>query len=301
MGLFSRGMNTFANVNQDALPDKAGKWYKRINTIAIVGIFAAVAIIVLSISGIWFKMSAFMFGVVGTIAILCAGLLLSLPWVNKYEKGTYKKLALVFIIFYGVCALLWLVCLYLGIGLYNGAKAGNVSEGYVVATANFVKISLLLSLQLMLSSVVATGIIKYKKSNYFLQGIAYASYAFFDFYFTYLLFCINFNAIGTSGNVFSESIKLLGSKYMIVFLVLAVIFIAISNIIMNRDDNRKMQQAIVSVVEQQNENGKTKEAETKEAVETPEEKLAKLKKMYDNELITKEEYESKKADILKEM
>ena len=301
MGLFSRGMNTFSNVNQDALPDKTGKWYKRVNTAAIIGIFVAVGIVVLSTTGVIFQMSSFMFGLVGTIAILCACLLLMLPWVNKYEKKYHPKLALVFIIFMGVCALLWLVCLYMGIGVYNSAKAGTITDKGIITTIVFVQISLIISLQLMLSSVAATGMIKYKKTNYFLQTVCYISYAFFDFYFTFLLLCFKFNASG-SGDIVtvSENITLMGNRYMIAFLVLSVVFIAISNMIMNRDDNRKLQQAIVSVVEKQTAD---EEKEEKEAapVETAEEKLAKLKKMFDSELITKEEYESKKADILKDM
>ena len=43
------------------------------------------------------------------------------------------------------------------------------------------------------------------------------------------------------------------------------------------------------------------EPKAEEPKETPEEKLEKLKKLYEQELISKEDYEAKKAEIVKDL
>ena len=75
----------------------------------------------------------------------------------------------------------------------------------------------------------------------------------------------------------------------------------ISNAVMKRQDQRKLNYALQDMgdgVETPITGQEEQPAEQKESVE---ERLEKLKKMYESEIITKEEYEQKRAEILKDL
>ena len=69
---------------------KGGKIYKTISSIAITGIFVAVGILVLALTGN-LKLSPALFGLMFSIAVLCMGLITTLPWVRRIEKNQVKN------------------------------------------------------------------------------------------------------------------------------------------------------------------------------------------------------------------
>ena len=74
---------------------------------------------------------------------------------------------------------------------------------------------------------------------------------------------------------------------------------AISNAIIKRTDKRKITEIADSHNDIADNINESKQISTNE--KTPAEKLQDLKQLYENDLITKEEYEKKKADILENM
>ena len=117
----------------------------------------------------------------------------------------------------------------------------------------------------------------------------YASHLYVDFFVTFFICCLTI-----SNNAFeiSESISFLGHKAVYVIFILALLYVMISSAVVKRIETKKVAQ-----VAEDHDKIINQQAPT----QTAEEKLAKLKEMYDKELITKEEYQAKKAEIIKEL
>ena len=271
---------------------EGGKLYRTLVSIAIGGIFLAAGIVVLGVTGI-FTLSAFLFGIVGMIGILCLGLVSILPWIRRIEKGEFKKVSIAFICVIGACALLWIVCDWLLVAIFK-----NPTDSSAIALLWFVKIAVILSLQLMVADIIATFRLKYGNSFLPFQIITYLSYAFIDFYLTFMLLCI----IIKGNNVeLSPAFAALGSQAMITLVVLAVVYAIISSSIIKHVEGRRIRNMSEDyhtvTIKEEVEEQQAQEEIVKE--ESTEEKLAKIKKLYEQELITQEEYEQKKSDLLK--
>ena len=126
------------------------------------------------------------------------------------------------------------------------------------------------------------------------QTIAYASYTYFDIFVTFCLFCLNFDAANEKVYL-SDAIKLLKNKIVLTLFVLALVYMLISNTIMKSIEVRRAKNVI--------EDAYYRSFETEENVEmqTAEQKLEQLKSMLDKQLITQDEYDQKRAEILKDM
>ena len=273
-----------------------GRLYKLLATIAMVGIFVAAGIIVLAATQV-LKISPGLFGTAVMIGILSLALISILPWIRRIENNEYKTVSIAFVSVIAVCAVLWIISDWLVVAMITNHNAG-------VALLWFVKIAIILSLQLMVADVVAVMYLRFKKSYMPFQIITYLSYGFIDFYLTFLLCCIN---IADGKIKVSNAFGLLGSHLMIALIALAVVYAAISSSILRFIQERRKRNMVNDYYE-----GKIKNLDTDEEVqekeepkeepkETPEQKLEKLKKLYDQELITKEDYEAKKAEIMKEL
>ncbi len=311
--------------NQEKAPVDGGKLYKIINTCSIVGLFVAVGLVVLMIMGT-INCTSSIVGIVAAIAILCFSCILALPWIRKIENNEFKVLSYVFLGIVAASCLLWIISDIVIISEYKAIRAASAKSDLtdeesakllssILATINFLKASIFISIQFSVASFIATGITKYKKTMLPFQVIAYVSYLFCDFWFSGFLFSVNINSnikkLQAEGlddminRIFSVNEKLLNfltSKAMITIFVLAIAYVIIANAIIKRQEQRRIKNASediatgkVAVV------GNDNIQEEQIVSETPEEKLEKLKTMFEKELITKEEYETKKNDILKDM
>ena len=271
--------------------ESGGTLYKILTTVSIVGIFIAAGILVLAATQV-FKLSAGLFGTVAMIGILCLALVSMLPWVRRFERNENKPVAIAFMSVISACAVLWIVSDWLIVAMVTSGVGG-------VALLWFVKIAIILSLQLMVADVVAVMVLRFGKTYLPFQIITYLSYAFIDFYVTFLLCCIHINGgdiqVGPAFGVF-------GSKAMIALISLAVVFAAISSSILRFIQTRRLRNMINDYSEGRLSGQAPQEgAKEEEPKETPEEKLEKLKKLYEQELISKEDYEAKKAEIVKDL
>lgn len=318
MGLFSKKRVTNPQ-------PQGGKYYRLVNTCSIIGLFVAVGIIVFMITGTIHPTSSLM-GIIAAIAILCFSCILALPWVRKIELNEFKILSYVFLGIVGLSCVLWLISDIVIISQYKAIKLASTKEltdaeqtkllTGVLRTINFLKASVFISIQFSVASFIATSITKYRKTMIPFQVISYVSYLFCDFWFSSFLFTVNINsnvaAIQANGfgdfldNIFKINegyLNFLTSKVMITIFVLAIAYVLVANAIIKRQEQTRIKHTAEDLA--YGRVGTTvpvsEETETQTVSETPEEKLAKLKKMYESELITKEEYEEKKASILKDM
>ena len=285
---------------QAASSEPKSKFYQIANNIAIFGSFIAIALFVLGLFKI-IPMTSFMFGITSTIALISIGCLMILPWLRNFEKGRSKKISIVFMCLIAVCTLLWIICVYMGIDLFNKSKTESVSKESLLNTLNFVKITLIISLQFLTLSLIANTIIKYRKNMIVFQAITYLSNLFFDIYVTCFLLCIKISP--TKGLEISKSISFLSNKVIVVLFILSIIYMILSSKIMQTIEERRLKFA---VEEDYNFDGTKKDnldEQTEEQTEeqTPEERLEKLKSMLDKNLITQEEFEEKRKEIIKDL
>ena len=307
--------------NQEKAPVDGGKLYKIINTCSIVGLFVTVGLVVLMIMGT-IKCTSSVVGIIAAIAILCFSCILALPWIRKIENNEFKVLSYVFLGIVELSCLLWIISDIVIISQYKVIKAASLKDeltneestklfNSLVGSLNYLKTAVFISIQFSVASFVATGVTKYRKTMLPFQVITYVSYLLCDLWMSTFLFTINVKKINASNvgdinKIFlinENLLKFLTSKAIVTIFVIAIAYVIIANAIIKRQEQRRLKNASedlakgnVAVVTSAN------SQETPVAtVETPEEKLAKLKSMYEKELITKEEYETKKNDILKDM
>lgn len=270
--------------------------YKLISNIAVIGIFVSIAILVLGIAKI-FKLNSFILGLIATIAIISIACWLVLPWIKRLTDGKNKNVAIVFISLIALCAVLWIISVYMIIHIYREAKAGGETISSLVSTLKFVKVTLIISLQFLMASLIAETVMRYKNRMIVFQAITYASNLYFDFFVTFFLCCLSVTL--EDGLKVSDNIKFLGNKFAIVLFVLAIIYMIISNAIIKKQEEKRVARAMHQNYDIDGE----KKAEPESAVQenSAEQRLESLKNMLDKNLITQEEYDKKREEILKDM
>ncbi len=280
-----------------------GKIYRALSTTAYVGIFVAAGIIVASLVNPTFALNATLWGIIFTIGVICLGLISVLPWVRKLEKGEYKKLSLIFIVFVAVCVILWLICVWLVITMINSQNPDNI-----VWLLWFIKVTLLVSLQLMVATVAGNLWTKCRNTMIPFQVVTYASYGFVDFYFSYLLFCVNINPTNTANPISLDTNALgaLGTSFMITVLAIALVYMSISNFIIKRMEARRLVNMAADnfeemLADQKEELQKVvdeKNAQPSATGKTMEEELNGLKDMLDKGVLTQEEYDEARKNVI---
>ncbi len=283
------GKSPVGGNSSNAGPQKDSKLYRTINTVSIVGLFAAVVLGVLSIMGI-IKFNRYIVGVILTIGALCLGCVLMLPWIRRLEHKELKIVSLVFIALDALVPILWTICIWIVIGVTSG---GTMSVGLI----KFIQAVLIISVQFAVASYIATGITKYKKTMIVFQAIAYTCYMYVDFIITYFLCCLNFGG----KEIFVDKIGLLSSIWIWAIFAIAAIFTGISNGIMYRSDIRRIRDTMDDMHLQKPQNTDAQAEPVATPAESAEEQLNKLKSLLDKNLITEEEYNKKREEIINKL
>lgn len=238
------------------------QFYQIISRAAIIGA-SVVAIITLLLSTELVHMSSSLFGVMLTLFFVCFACLFALPWIRKIEKNEFKKTSIIFISFAGVCALMWVICTWLGVGLYKRIMSNTCTEKYAINTLNFIKGSLIVSIQFMCSSVIGACLTKHKNKLIFLQFISYVSFIYIDVYLTLLLSSIKIlQNPGLNLNVVKD-IDFIFNGFAIAFFVAALLFALLSKVIFNKIEHKQLMKKVV-----EKEEAEAKQAEVESQPET---------------------------------
>jgi len=271
-------------------PGYQGKTYRILSNTAIIGLFLIVGIVVVILTG-GIRLNSGIFGLLVTLGIICFGMLACLPWIRHIEKGEYKKLSIVFIILIGTCCLLWIICLWIGVSMFNqGANITNYA-----LKLGFIKGTMIFSLQFMVASVVATNVVKLKKTYIPLQVITYLSYLIIDFYFTYLLAHLTLlNGVLK----LDPAVDILFTRFMITLVSLAVAFALVSSVILKRMESKRIIETTGDIFINSEKIDNFKQVETNK---TTQEKLEELNSLFQQQLITQQEYEQKRKEIIDNM
>ncbi|MDE7395588.1 MAG: SHOCT domain-containing protein [Clostridiales bacterium] len=296
MGIFSKRKDKNNEIQ------KGGKLYNTLHTVAIIGIFASLALYIIWALEI-IPRSANMFGFIGTLFALCIAVFSGLYWVRLFEKKTFTKVAIVFMALTVVQTILWIVCFWMGVGVYKDFKGligGHDNADtikHLTRTLNFIKATGIFSIQFSVANFVATNFTKYRKTLIVFQAIAGLSYLLFDFYVTYALSCVH---IGTSTFAFTDKLHIFTNKIMWAVFVIALLYVSLSGNIIRSITSRRVENKILDEMEEDhNPLGapQNRNAEKPEQQSTAE-RLEKLKSLLEQGLITQEEYDRKRSEIL---
>lgn len=274
--------------------------YNILGWFAFFGIFALVGLLSLGITGI-LPMTPGPIISMAIILILLIGSILEMQWIKYLKEPKRKVVAIVFMVAIGVCVALWVVSvamLYFVLKSKAGLEAGM---NYVVPV---MQASIVVSLQLVVASLIANTVLKYGKNLLIIQIVAYISHAFVDFYLSFLVCCVT-----VTGGFNEKLFGFLAHPTMIAIGVLALLYALLSRSILKKLSSGKETKMVLG------DDGKFKEVPvieekpapaaaptaTAEEKKTVKARLAELKSLLDDGIITQEEYDQKKADIISKM
>lgn len=301
---FLFGRYSTGNDDMAIAPNKGdGKLYKIVRAVSMAVIILAIILVILEIFQI-FEMGSTANGLVYTIGVIGIGGMVALPWVRvveAFKEKRYKIAGIVFLALICVCVVLWIVCVWMIIGLVDKASAGDgdkVIEG-VLDSLNVIRIAIIISLQFMIASYIAKNIIKYNKKLLVWQAIAGGTLLYIDFYICLILTAVTITVKGDV--IISEASIFLTKMIVHALFAIAVIVSIFPNVVFRRTDRRNLLEArhgngnAQPQPQEQREEGTT---DKKYEPASTEDKLQKLKELLDKGLISQEEYDAKRAEII---
>lgn len=291
---------------------KNQKVYGIIQGIAIACVFVSLGLFVAMIFDV-IPYSAGVFALVLIIGIISGSCMTVLPWVRQYSKKEFTILCYVMFGLSAVSCILWIADAIVAVQIADAVKANNTAK--YVGQLKFLRTSLILTFQIIVANAVSACVVKYRKSMIPFQVITYLSHLYIDLYGTILLASISIN---NSGLNLKGANGFLSNKIAIMFAVLALAYVGVSNAIIQRMDRRRHRDALAPVTEQEVPadpspvdygNASTEEVfgysdytEQKPAAErSVQERLRELDDLFSGNLISAEEYEQKRAEIMKDL
>ena len=274
--------------------------FKLLQNVAVVGLFLVVGLGVLFGTNLLPRTSyAIEFTFIAGLLLL--GILIVLPWAKYLEQKEYKIVSLVFLIATAICVILWELSTILIFSAYRN-QTGNAG------IIQLVRITLVISIQVIIASFIGKFIIKYHAKYIPFQVIAYMSMLFLDFYLSTLLFGIQ---IGTDEITFSSNVSnlLFHNRVILGFLILSAVYLGVAYGVINEARKRRVRNTILAKNRKLNKDiglmdlDDEDEEDLKNApvANDAEAQLEKIKSMFDKGLITKEEYDAKRQTIIDKM
>lgn len=274
--------------------------FKLLQNVAVIGLFLVVGLGVLFGTNLLPRTSyAIEFTFIAGLLLL--GILIVLPWAKYLEQKEYKIVSLVFLIATAICVILWELSTILIFSAYRN-QTGNAG------IIQLVRITLVISIQVIIASFIGKFIIKYHAKYIPFQVIAYMSMLFLDFYLSTLLFGIQ---IGTDEITFSSNVSnlLFHNRVILGFLILSAVYLGVAYGVINEARKRRVRNTILAKNRKLNKDiglmdlDDEDEEDLKNApvANDAEAQLEKIKSMFDKGLITKEEYDAKRQTIIDKM
>lgn len=293
--------------------------FRTLYAISLIGIFLSVALIILAVTK---TIDGPLFKIAGIVMILCLSCTMIIPWLriilNDRQKaenpGRYNVLRIISYCFIGltaVCCILWIAAVFVSGNLTTAVH--NDDPAKFAACLRFFKFAIIITIQVAIITLIATTILRLGKKYIILQTIAYLSGIFLD-----ICLIIVFASIGiTSGGDFKvdDSLFIFTYKAMWVSMIIAGVFLAISVGMLSSIRWRKRGYRygygrrparldtiddMIEATEGPEEHAPDIQPVVNSAKSVPD-KLADLKLMLDNGLITEEEYARKRQQIIDEM
>ena len=270
--------------------------FKLLQNIALIGIMLVIGLVVIFTTGA-VEVNNVLIEFTIIVGLLLFGVLLVLPWAKYLEQKQYKIISIVFLVAVAICVILWIICTAI---IFHAYRAQNVENLSVV---HLVRVTLIISFQVIVASFIGNFIIKYQAKYIPFQAIAYLSILYLDFYLSALLCGI---VIQPGEITYSASTwQFVAAQWP--FLMLACIYLGVVYGIITNSRKRRVRNAILGKSRKLNKDIGLIDLEddddepTKPTSNDVETQLEKIKSMYDKGLITKEEYDAKRQSIIDKM
>lgn len=272
---------------------------KLLTNVSLYLMLFIIAIIVVSLFG-YISLGAGLVKLLLVLCVICASTWLAMPWARRLQSDSkLKTVSIVFLSLVGVLAVLWIIGIFMSanlIEIISKAVSNEVEEGVLAesttAVARYLKWVVVIFIQFILANFIATTIIKYGKEKLPYQVILYVCGLFLDVFFVKVLFLFkiteDYSLVVNNGEFFE-------SKFVWLLFVLSVIILIASSAFNKRYEKRRRKEIESGeITPQQNK----KQEDSRESIEG---KLEKLKNLLEQKLITQEEYDAKRQEILKEL
>lgn len=258
-----------------------------------------IAIIVISLFG-YISLGAGLVKFLLVLCVICASTWLAMPWARKLQSDPKLKIvSIIFLSAVGVFAVLWIIGIFMSanlIDIISKAVTNEASEEMLakntVMVARYLKWVVVLFIQFVLANSIASTMIKYGKEKIPYQVILYLSGLVIDVFFVRLLFLFK---ISDDYSLTVNNAEFLSNKFTWLLVVLSLIILLASSAFNKRYENRRRKE------EMETETTYSKSEKEVNSSENIEVKLEKLKRLLEQNLITQEEYDAKRQDVLKEL
>ena len=303
------------------LRKQRSKWYRILRSALIIVGALAVTLLVLCMVVPSLR-QAWLFKFVFIIFAIIFGGSLCLPWITELARderrakngekvGKWRKwVAFAFFGLIGVCTVFWIISVFtIGDGILDAAI--NETDG-VIDPAAFtpLRAAVILTLQALLGSVIATSTLRYGKKYLGLRVVMYVTLAYLDLWLSWVAATI------TVAGIDEQTVTPIFSTPLWVITVLAVVGLGAAAGIFGATARRKEIELImkgdvknltegdVMLVDAQTTSSvytDAPKAAPAPAEKDPEAQLAKIKELYEKGVITEEEYQKKRQDIIDKM
>lgn len=280
--------------------------YKLMTNISLYLMIAIIVIVVLSAFK-FIKLNLITVELLLILVVLCVGTWLAMPWARKlHEEKKLKIISIVFLSLILLCALLWIIGVFVGGNLYtllvNTINKSTEEQTLELAkralnSARYIKWISLFSIQFVVANYIAGGVLKYGKEKIPYQAIMYFCVLFIDLFLIMFLFMLKIDVNNAQFQL--RNISFFKSKLVWALFVLSLLLLMITTVFNNRFEKRKLKENLNKNIREER-SAKTQE-QSQPIQDSIEEKLAKIEKLLNSGLITKEEYEQKRAEIIKEL
>ncbi len=278
-----------------------GRVFKTISYLSIGSLVAMLFLFILMVMNI-IPFSSGLFALIGVLFVVSLAMSLATPWAKRVSEGRYKILSYVFLGLIAVAMILWIVVVFLLLNLYNKVIDDiDVGDSFI-STIKFIQVCVIITIQVIFGSIIATKISNFGKNNIVLQVFTYIGYVILDFYLSYIVSRLAF----VDSEIVTKDADLLTSKVGLTVLLFAIVIVGVvegyNKSRIKRIQKDAVERSLVSELEPVEKKKKAEPAQTEtKQEETAEEKLTKLKSLLDKNLITQEEYDKKKEDIISKM
>lgn len=280
------------------MKDKKFNLFKLLQNLAVIGLFLVVGLGTLFGTNL-FPRTITSIEITVIIGLLLLGVLMVLPWAKYLEQKEYKIVSLVFLIASAICTVLWVICTLF---VCSALRHESISNGML----HLIRITILISFQVVVASFIGKFIIKYKAKYIPFQVITYLSMVYIDFWLSTLLFGVSINA----GFVVSQNVlDIIFNRISISLLILSCVYLGVSIGVINDARKRRVRNSILARNRKLNgdigimdigDDDDTADNKQTDNNDT-EAQLEKIKSMFDKGLITKEEYDTKRQSIIDKM
>ena len=271
--------------------------FRLLQNIALIGIMLVIGLVVVFVTGA-VPVNNILIEFTIIIGLLLLGVLLVLPWAKYLEQKQYKIVSLVFLIAVAVCVVLWIICTAI---IFHAYRAQNIEDLSVI---NLVRVTLIISFQVIVASFIGKFIIKYQAKYVPFQVIAYISILYVDFFLSTLLCGIK--VLPGEIDYSQSTLNFIIPQWP--FLMLACVYLGVVYGVITNSRKRRVRNAIlgksrklnkdIGLIDLEDDNEEEKPTTNNQDAEA---QLEKIKGMYDKGLITKEEYDAKRQAILEKL